>query len=120
MWESIVNAFKSFFERVVNWVKKIINGILNFARDVVAYFKGLKLRKGKDLGTIFDEKKLREMIQSARSIDVGLGLQKPESIVEATYNLDTDELENVRELQADALDETTKSLLENEPLVVLT
>lgn len=117
MWESIVNAFKSFFERVVNWVKKIINGILRFKDDVINYFKGLSLRQGKDIITVYDTKKIREMILNAPVHD--FGIYKKESLVEATYNLDTDELENVRELQADELDEQTKQVLGNEPLVVL-
>ena len=44
IWESI----KSFFKTVIDFVKKVIKGILNFFVYVVAWFKGLKLRKGID------------------------------------------------------------------------
>lgn len=111
MWESIVNAFKSFLQRVKNFFRKIINGILDFFRDVVNYFKGLRLRQGTDIPTIFDREKFKELIHNAPVKNVG--------IFTAVYNEETDEIENVQEIQADALDEQTKAILGDEKLVVL-
>ncbi|MGN0223122.1 MAG: hypothetical protein ACI4AM_03740 [Muribaculaceae bacterium] len=111
MWESIVNAFKSFLQRVKNFFRKIINGILNFFRDVVSYFKGLRLRQGTQVPFIANREKFKEMLHNAPVKNVG--------IFSGVYNEVTDEIENVQDLQADALDAQTKQVLGNEELVVL-
>ena len=111
MWESIVNAFKSFLQRVKNFFRKIINGILNFMRDVASYFKGLRLRQGQHVPFIANREKFKEMLHNAPVKNVG--------IFTAVYNEETDEIENVQDLQADALDAQTKQVMGNEELVVL-
>ena len=91
----------------------IIEGILSLVTYVVNYFKGLRLRQGRDIPFIAnkDHKKIREMIHQAPQKKVG--------IFEGTYNEDTDEIENLRDLQADELGDDVKDVLNNEPLVVL-
>ena len=111
MWESIVNAFKSFLQRVKNFFRKIINGSLNFFRDVVSYFRGLRLRQGTDIPWFAKRDEFKEMLHNAPVKNVG--------IFTGVYNEETDEIENVQEIQADALDEKTKEILGNEKLVVL-
>lgn len=91
----------------------IIEGILSLAAHVINYFRGLRLRKGRDIPFIADEnhKEIRQMLKKAPQKNVG--------IFEATYNEGTDEIENYRSIEADELDEDVKDILENEPLVVL-
>lgn len=91
----------------------IIEGILALTKYVVDYFRGLRLRKGRDIPFIADKnhKKIRELINQAPKKKVG--------IFEGTYNEDTDEIENLRDLQADELGQDVKDILDNEPLVVL-
>lgn len=91
----------------------IIEGILYLATYVVDYFKGLRLRKGRDIPFIANKnhKQIREMINKAPKKNVG--------IFEGTYNEETDEIENLRDIEADQLGDDVKDVLENEPLVVL-
>lgn len=112
--EFIWDGIAGIFEMVVDFISLIIDGILEFSRHVVQYFRGLKLRKGRDMPFIANEQseKFRQMIHQAPVKDAG--------IFQGTYNEDTNEIENCRSLEADELDEKTKQILGNEPLVVLT
>lgn len=111
MLDRILEAFKSFCRKVKNFFIKIINGILNFFSHVVSYFKGLSLKQGKDVPWIARRDEFREMLHNAPVKNVG--------IFQGTYNELTDEIENVRDLQADALDQDTINILGKEKLVVL-
>ena len=88
-----------------------IDGVLSLTTHVVDYFKGLMLRKGKDVPFIADTHKIADLIHQAPQKNVG--------IFEGTYNEDTNEIENYRALEADEMDPQLKSVLENEKLVVL-
>ncbi|MGM9816408.1 MAG: hypothetical protein ACI304_05050 [Lepagella sp.] len=112
MFDIIYDALEALFEWVKDIARKVINGVLSFFHHVVDYFKGLRLRKGRDIPFIADKEMLADMIHQAPVKDVG--------IFEATYNEDTNEIENYRLLEADELDERTEDLLEDEKLVVLT
>lgn len=109
IWECI----KSFFKTVFNFVKKVIKGILNFYHHVVEWFKGLKLRKGKDIPFIVEAKKLKKMIKEAPVVDCG--------IFEAVYNEEKDTIEHMRVVEAEELDDETKNVLSKgeQGLVVL-
>ena len=107
----IVEALKRFFERVKNFVKKVINGILNFFKEVVNYFKSLRLIKDKDIPFLANIEQFKDMIKNAPVKNVG--------IFEATYNAETEEIENGRYLAADEVDEKTKEVLGNELVVKL-
>lgn len=111
MVDFIFEAIGELFEGIVNFVTTIINGVLSLIDHVVNYFKGLKLRKGKDIPFIADEKKIADLIHHAPEKHVG--------IFEATYNEDTNEIQNYRGIEADELDSDLKSILGNEKLVVL-
>ena len=114
MLDLIFEALDSFFEFVGEIISWIIDGIISLIEHVVDYFKGLKLRKGRDIPFIADEnhQKIRQLIKQAPQKNVG--------IFETTYNEDTDEIENYRSIEADELGEDIKDILQNEPLVVLT
>ncbi|MCR5568052.1 MAG: hypothetical protein K6G31_02130 [Paludibacteraceae bacterium] len=102
-------------ESLVKLVKNVelenIDGVLSLTTHVVDYFKGLMLRKGKDVPFIADIHKIADLIHQAPQKNVG--------IFEATYNEDTNEIENYRALEADEMDPQLKSILGNEKLVVL-
>lgn len=104
---------KTFKEEIVDLVRLIIHGVVTLLSYVVDYFKGLKLRKGRDIPFIADETKLNiaERIHNAPVKNV--------HIFEATYNEDTEEIENYRSIAADEMDSQLKDVLGNEPLVVL-
>lgn len=111
MLDFIFDAIGALFDAIGNLVAKFINGVLSFFDYVLDYFKGLRLRKGRDIPFIADENKIADLIHSAPTKNVG--------IFEATYNEDIDELENYRALEADELDQKFKDVLGNEKLVVL-
>lgn len=107
----IMDALKNFFTALKDFVRTIIQGAISFVKEIVNYFKTLKLVKGKDIPFIANTEQLKEMIKNAPVKNVG--------IFEATYNEETDEIENARYLAADEIDEETQNVLGNEQLVVL-
>ncbi len=107
----IMDALRNFFTALKSFVQKIIQGIISFVKEIVNYFKTLKLVQGKDIPFIANTEQLKEMIKNAPVKNVG--------IFEATYNEETDEIENARYLAADEIDEETQDILGNEQLVVL-
>lgn len=113
MWDFIFDALETLFDWIGEVVSIIIDGVIEMFTHVVQYFKGLRLRKNRDVPFIANEnsEKFREMLHQAPVKDVG--------IFEATYNEDTNEIENYRSLEADELDPKIKNALGNEPLVVL-
>ncbi len=114
MLDLIFDALDSFFEFVGEIISWIIDGIISLFEHIVDYFKGLNLRKNRDIPFIANEnhEKIRQLIKQAPQKNVG--------IFEATYNEDTDEIENYRIIEADGLGDDVRNLLQDEPLVVLT
>lgn len=104
-----------YIKRAFNFIKKvfrrIINGIINFAKDVVGYFKSLILIQERDVPFVADANQFKDMLKSAPVKKVG--------IFEGVYNLDTDEITYNQEIDADGVDAKTREILANEPLVVL-
>lgn len=111
MFDFIFDAIGCLFDAIGELVAWVIDGAISLISHVVDYFKGLKLRKGKDVPFIADENKIADLIHKAPQRNVG--------IFEATYNEDTNEIENYRALEADEMDSQLKSVLGNEKLVVL-
>ena len=111
MFDFIFDAIGALFDMIGDLVALVIDGIMSLAEFVVDYFKGLRLRQGRDIPFIADEKKIADLIHKAPEKNVG--------IFEATYNEDTGEIENYRAIEADAMDSQLKSVLGDEKLVVL-
>lgn len=109
----VLAVAKIFKEEIVDLVKLVIHGIASLLLHVVDYFKGLKLRQGRDIPFIADETKLKiaDKIHNAPVKNV--------HIFEATYNEDTEEIENYRSIAADEIDPELKAVLGKEELVVL-
>ncbi len=108
----IISLIKNAFRFIRNLVKVIISGVLNFARNVVAWFKKIyNLDKEVDTPFIADASKFKEMLKTAPTKNVG--------IFEGVYNEETDEITHNRYLEADEIDDKTRTVLGDEPLVVL-
>ncbi len=112
MLDFIFDAIGTLFDAIGDLIAWVIDGVLSFFDYVVDYFKGLKLRQGRDVPFIADENKIADLIHKAPVKNVG--------IFEGTYNEDTNEIENYRAIEADEMDSQLKSVLGNEKLVVLT
>jgi hypothetical protein len=112
MTDLIFDALCDFFEGIVDLISYVIEGVISLFDHVIDYFKGLKLRKGKDIPFIAKREALSEMIHNAPVKDLG--------IFEATYNEDTGEIENGRMLEADEISEDILDIIGDEKLVVLT
>ena len=111
MFDYIFDAIGSLFDKIGDLVAWVIDGILTLTEYVVDYFKGLKLRQGTDIPFIADENQLADLIHRAPEKKVG--------IFEATYNQDTNEIENYRAIEADMMDSSLTRVLGKEKLVVL-
>ena len=72
MFESIINAIKAAFRFIVNLVRKVIHGVLDFFREVVAWFKSLFLNPQEDTPFIADASEFKEMLKTAPKKNVGI------------------------------------------------
>lgn len=113
IFSTIWEGLRSFFNTVSNLVRKVIRGILNFVKEVVAWFKKLSLNKEKHTPFIVDAWKLKQMIANAPVVDVG--------IFEAVYDEEQQAITHARMVEADSLDQQTKNTLAqaDDGLVVL-
>ena len=108
---NLIEAIKGAFRYIVNLVRKVINGVLNFVKDVVKWFRRLNQKNKKDTPFVADADKFKELLKTAPKKKVG--------IFEGVYNEDEDEITAHQYVDADSVDQQTKSVLGNEPLVVL-
>ena len=108
----IIDAIKAAFRFIRNLVRYIIRGILNFFSHVVQWFKDIYyLDQDRHVPFIADAQQLKDMIHSAPTKNVG--------IFEGVYDEVTEEIVEHRQVEADQLDDKTREVLGNEPLVVL-
>lgn len=110
--QKIFNALVDWICNVLNWFVEKVKGLINLAKHVVAYFRGLKLRKGRDVPFIAKSDALKDAIHNARKVHVG-------GIFEGTLNEDTDEIENLKEVYGDGLSKDIKDAMKSDPLIVL-
>lgn len=109
---SIIDAIKAAFRFIRNLVRYVIRGILNFAANVVGWFKKIyNLDQQVDTPFIADANQFKEMLNTAPTKNVG--------IFQGVYNEEEDEITHNQYIEADGLDEQTRNVLGNEPLVVL-
>lgn len=109
--DNIIDLIKRAIQYVKNLVTQIIDGVLSFARDVMAWFRGLKLDPSKDTPFKANLASFRDMLKTAPVKDVGIFM--------GVYNESKDEITNSKVIEADGLDDQTKKILGDEPLVVL-
>ena len=108
----IFNTLVDWICNILNWFVEKVKGLINLAKHVVAYFRGLKLRKGRDVPFIAKSDALKDAIHNAREVHVG-------GIFEGTLNEDTDEIENLKEVYGDGLSKDIKDAMKSDPLIVL-
>ena len=110
-----MNKVLELIESAIQFIKKIfrriINGILNFTRDVILWFQEAFLDQNKHVPFIADTNKIKDLLKTAPVKNVG--------IFKGVYNQQTDEIERNELIEADNLDQQTKSIIGNETLVVL-
>lgn len=111
----ISSALRTLFTAVKNFLVTVIRGILNFFKEVVTWFKNLRLDPNKHTPFVADAKRLKQLIHEAPEVNVG--------IFEGVYNEETEEIEHYKEIKADKVDAETKKILSNatpdNPIVVL-
>lgn len=105
--ELIIRAF----EFLKNVISRVVNGILNFAKEVVGWFKSLNLKLGQDIPFIAKKDLFKKALKNAPVKDVG--------IFEGVYNEVSDEITHAEYIEADNLDAQTRQVLGQEELVVL-
>ena len=121
----VLSGLKSAIISALRWIKKffrkVINGILNFARDIRAWYLGRGLKQGKDIPFILNAKSFKELIKNAPVKDVGIfsNEQKNVSVMSGLYNQETDEITDNQIIEADSLDAETREVLGNNEIVVL-
>lgn len=111
--EQIIELIKQACSYIKNLIVRIIEGCLNFAKNVVGWFRNLKLRQGRDIPFIANanQEVFKEMLQKAPVRPVG--------IFQGVYNEELDEITHNEYLEADELDEKTRQIIGNDVLTVL-
>lgn len=104
----IIREAIAFVKRVF---RRIIDGILNFFKHVVDWFKKLKLNPKKDIPFVADKEAFKNSLKSAPVKDYGL--------FQGVFDEQADEITHFECVEADAVDEETRRCLGNEDLVVL-
>lgn len=114
MLDLIFGAIGSLLSFIGEIVATIIDGIISFAKHVVGWFRGLQLRRGRDIPFIADgnSEQFKEMLDHAPEMNVG--------IFEGVFDEETGEITDYQYLEADQVDAKTRQAFEeNGPLVVL-
>lgn len=129
MLENILNFIKtalgSFFSFVKRLATKLIHGILKFKEHIVSWFKGRLLEKGKDFPTLIKGKTLRELLETApvHKLEEDIfSKNNNNTVAQAVYNTETDEITDLQILGADELDSETQSIFNqysNNDIIVL-
>ena len=112
MIDEFIELIKQAFLFIKNIIRRVINGILNFTRDIISKLRSWNIRKNTDVPFIADINSFKEQLKRAPVKDVGLFI--------GAYSKDTDEIIGDPEIiDADGLDEKTRIVMGDEPLVVL-
>lgn len=95
-------------------IREVIRGVLNFVQEVVDWFRKLGLIKGKDIPFVADPAKIKDMLNNAPVKNTGVF-----GLFEGVYDEQSDTITHHRLIEADSLDEQTRQILADAPLVVL-
>lgn len=111
--DPIISWIKGAIAHIKNLVKRFIDGCLQFFKDVVNWFKSLKLNQKIHIPFIgnANNKEFRQMLKQAPVKNVG--------IFQGVYDQETDEIIHHEYIEADSVDEQTYETLKGEPIVVL-
>lgn len=127
MLENILNFIKTALRSFISFVKrlatKLIHGVLKFTEHIVSWFKDRLLKKGKHIPTIFKGKTLRDLLKTApvHKLDEDI-FSENNTVAQAVYDTETDEITDLQILGADELDSETQSIFNqysNSDIIVL-
>ncbi len=107
----LIELIKSAFAYIKNLIVKVIDKVLNFAADVVNWFRKLMLDPKKDVPFIADAKAFKEKLKNAPVKNVG--------IFRGVYDEQKDEVTVGEVVSAKDLDSETRRILGNNEVVVL-
>lgn len=111
MYEWLKNAFSQVLTWFKNIVRKVINGVLEFAQQVVGYFRNLNLKPQIHVPFMANLDSFKQELKNVPVKKVG--------IFQGVFNEQTNEFEHINQVEADSLDQKTKEVLGREELVVL-
>lgn len=96
------------------FIAVIIEVVVNFLNDVVKYFQNLALTKGVHKPFIMDAK-----AKEAKMFDELIPQGKKDGIIEGVFNEKTEDIDSIRYIGGEGVDQRTKEILEKDPIVVL-
>lgn len=99
MWDFIFDCIRSLRD----WVCHVIQGVIDWLQDVLAWFKKLRLDPRKHTPFVMKGQEFRKMLHQAPIQNAG--------IFQAVYDEQADEISYKQELQGDALDNETRRIL---------
>lgn len=115
VYSGIGSALRELFNIVKKFVVTIIAGVLDFASEIINWFRGLCLDPKKQTPFIVDANRMQELIKEAPVVDCG--------IFEGVYNEETNKIDHYKEIQADSLNPRAREVLDqasdDNPIVVL-
>lgn len=129
MLENILNFIKTALGSFISFVKrlatKLIHGVLKFKEHIVSWFKGRSLEKGKHSPVLIKGETLRDLVKTApvHKLDEDIfSKNNNNTVAQAVYDKETDEITDLQILGADELDSETQSIFNqysNNDIIVL-
>ncbi len=129
MLENILNFIKTALRSFISFVKrlatKLIHGVLKFKEHIVSWFKGRSLEKGKHSPFLIKGETLRDLVKTApvHKLDEDIfSKNSNNTVAQAVYDTETDEITDLQILGADELDSETQSIFNqhsNNDIIVL-
>ncbi len=112
----VIDYILNFLGSIVDWVVKVIRGLLDFFSNVLEWFKRKGYTKQTDNPFIADKEKLEAVIKNApvRHYD----LKRKKGLVRGNYDERTGEI-TAEDVESDGFDAETREALGNEPLVLI-
>ena len=102
-WGGIWDAVKRLFNGFVRVIKRIIVGILNFAKDVVRWFKNFNLDPRRQTPFVINAKNLKDIIADAPVVNCG--------IFAGVYDNESETITESEIIEADKLDSEARDIL---------
>lgn len=121
----LLELISQAFTWIKNMAQRVIRGVMSFFRDIVNWFKNLNLIKERHSPFLANAnaQEIKNLLKNAPVKNVGVfgesALDCQEQVVKGVYDMETDEIIHAELLGADKMDNQTRQILHNEPIVVL-
>ncbi len=112
----VIDYILNFLGSIVDWVVKVIQGLLDFFSNVLEWFKRKGYTKQTDNPFIADKEKLEALIKNAPVKHYGVKGKK--GLVRGNYDERTGEI-TAEDVESNGFDAETREALGNEPLVLI-